>query len=132
MLKALVKVRIDRVLCVLRHLLLLPSCALRPKGAQTLLLIEYRVMFVLDLAEEHSRVGLSLHLRFVRELIRWEGRVKQLLDLYLTLPHIFCILQKLLPEGFVYLCGAHVVGGDLLGCWRLGQVLRHVSVTDFA
>jgi hypothetical protein len=48
-------------------------------------------VLLFDLAEEHGSIRLSFELALIRELIRRQSRVKELLNLYLALPDLVSI-----------------------------------------
>jgi hypothetical protein len=48
-------------------------------------------MLLFNLAEEHACIWLSFELTLIGELIRWQSRMKELLDLYLALPDLVSI-----------------------------------------
>jgi hypothetical protein len=68
------------------------------------LISHYVFVLFLDLTQKHGGIGLPLQFVLIRELIRRESRMQQLLDLYLAFPDLFRIYGQLVLESLVNLC----------------------------
>ena len=88
LLHALIEVRIH---CLIRLLDVdFRGCQIL-QCVEVFLLLHYVLMLLFNLAEEHACIRLSFELTLIGELIRWQCRMKELLDLYLTLPDLVSI-----------------------------------------